>query len=136
MPKNSFESLLFTPGPLTTSKSVKEAMLHDWGSRDSSFIDMTKRVRLGLQKIAGVKQNNGSHTCILLQGSGTFATEAAITSFVPRDGKVLVLVNGAYGRRICQMCKYHNRALVSYETEESVPPSLTDLASLLEPILE
>ena len=132
MPKNLLEPLLLTPGPLTTSKSVKEAMLHDWGSRDTSFIDMTERVRLGVENIAGVKQNSGSHTCILIQGSGTFAAEAAITSLVPRDGKVLVLVNGAYGRRFCKICKYHNRAFVPYETEESAPPSLTKLASLLE----
>ena len=42
------DPLLLTPGPLTTSAEVKQAMLHDWGSRDPSFIDATKNVREGL----------------------------------------------------------------------------------------
>ena len=132
MTKKNLEPLLLTPGPLTTSKSVKEAMLHDWGSRDISFIEMTERVRNGIEKIAGVEGNIDNRTCVLLQGSGTFAMEAAITSLVPRDGKVLAIVNGAYGHRICKICAYHNRTFTSYETEENMPPSLVDLASLLE----
>ena len=88
------EPLLLTPGPLTTSETVKEAMVRDWGSRDTDFIEMTARVQSRIERIAGVE--DGSHVCVLLQGSGTFAVEAAITSLVPPGGKVLVLVNGAY----------------------------------------
>ena len=71
------DPLLLTPGPLTTSESVKKAMVRDWGSRDLEFIEMTERVRLGVEEIAGVADS--SHVCVLLQGSGTFAVEAAIT---------------------------------------------------------
>ena len=35
-----------------------------------------------------------------MQGSGTFAVEAMIGAFVPHCGKLLVLINGAYGKRI------------------------------------
>lgn len=126
------EPLLLTPGPLTTSRTVKEAMSRDWGARDALFVEMTSRVRRAFEKISGVEVDGGSHTCIPIQGSGTFAVEAAITSFVPRNGKVLVLVNGAYGRRICRICNYHNRTFTSYETGENVIPSPDDLMSLLE----
>ena len=123
------DPLLLTPGPLTTSKSVKKAMVRDWGSRDLEFIEMTERVRLGVEEIAGVA--NGSHVCVLLQGSGTFAVEAAITSLIPRDGRVLVLVNGAYGHRINRVCEYHGREYVSLETDEDVPTNVAELAGVL-----
>ena len=84
---------LLTPGPLTTSATVKAAMLHDWGSRDGSFIAINRRVRERLVEIAG---GEGSHVCVPLQGSGTFAVEAMLGAFVPRQGKLLILVNGAW----------------------------------------
>ena len=123
------DPLLLTPGPLTTSESVKKAMVRDWGSRDLEFIAMTKRVRLGVEEIAGVA--DGSHVCVLLQGSGTFAVEAAITSLIPRDGRVLVLVNGAYGHRIGRVCDYHGREYFSMETDENVPPNISELEAFL-----
>ena len=42
---------LLTPGPLTTSRTVKEAMLHDFGSRDQRFIEINKQVRSRLVDI-------------------------------------------------------------------------------------
>ena len=42
---------LLTPGPLTTSMSTKEAMLHDWGSRDTKFIDLNASIRDSLVKL-------------------------------------------------------------------------------------
>src|SRR5438270_13359182 len=71
---------LLTPGPLTTSLSVKQAMLHDWGSRDHDFIAINRRVRERLVELAGA---SGSHVCVPLQGSGTFAVEAMLGCFVP-----------------------------------------------------
>ena len=126
------KQLLLTPGPLTTSQTVKEAMLKDWGARDPSFVEMTARVRRVIEKIGGVEGDVGSHTCVLIQGSGTFAIEAAITSLVPRDGKVLVIVNGAYGKRISKICNYHNRKFTSYEMAENIVPSSKDLTSILD----
>lgn len=72
---------LLTPGPLTTSATVKEAMLHDWGSRDQEFIAINRRVR---EKLVGLVGGSGTHVCVPLQGSGTFAVEAMVGSFVPR----------------------------------------------------
>lgn len=95
------DPLLLTPGPLTTSRTTKEAMLRDWGSRDGAFIAMNARVRERLVAMAG---GAGSHVAVLLQGSGTFAVEAMLGTFVPRDGNVLILINGAYGQRMARIC--------------------------------
>jgi len=113
------DPLLLTPGPLTTAESTKRAMLHDWGSRDTAFIDMTARVRRRLVEIAG----GGDLVAVPIQGSGTFAVEAALGTFVPRDGKVLILVNGAYGARMARISSVMGRAYATLETAEDVPPS-------------
>jgi 2-aminoethylphosphonate-pyruvate transaminase len=54
------EPILLTPGPLTTSTATKLAMVRDWGSRDSGFIEINRRVREMLLEIAGVKQTHVS----------------------------------------------------------------------------
>ena len=110
------EPWLLTPGPLSTSASVKRAMLRDLGSRDRAFIAINQRIRETLLAIA---DTNGSHECVPLQGSGSFAVEAMIGSFVPRDGKLLILVNGAYGKRMATICEYLGRPHVLIESPEN-----------------
>src|SRR5215475_11049575 len=88
--------LLFTPGPLTTSSTVKEAMLVDVGSRDGEFIAVVREIRNQLLEIGAVNQAEG-YEAVLLQGSGTFGIESVLSSAIPPSGKLLLLVNGAYG---------------------------------------
>jgi 2-aminoethylphosphonate-pyruvate transaminase len=112
------EPLLLTPGPLTTSLATKRAMLRDWGSRDPAFIALNRRLR---ERLVGLAGGTGSHVCVPVQGSGTFAIEATLGTLVPRDGKVLVLINGAYGRRMAKICEYYGRTHAALETPEDVP---------------
>jgi 2-aminoethylphosphonate-pyruvate transaminase len=127
MAEGDRDPLLLTPGPLTTADSTKRAMLHDWGSRDGAFIAMTARVRRRLVEIAG----GGDLVAVPLQGSGTFAVEAALGTFVPRDGKVLVLVNGAYGARMARISQVIGRARAILEAPEDVAPSAASVESAL-----
>ncbi len=119
---------LLTPGPLTTSPEVKQAMLHDYGSRDAHFIAVNRRVRERLVAIAG---GEGTHVCVPVQGSGTFAVEAALGTLVPRDGKTLVLVNGAYGKRMARILEYVGRACAVLETPEDTPNDVAALDAAL-----
>ncbi|HRK95047.1 MAG TPA: 2-aminoethylphosphonate--pyruvate transaminase [Rhodospirillales bacterium] len=115
---------LLTPGPLTTSLSVKQAMLRDWGSRDGAFIAMNQRIRERLLGLAGAAAGSGEdYVCVPVQGSGTFAIEATIGTLVPRGGKLLVLVNGAYGERMRRIAEMMGRATRTIETAEDVPVS-------------
>ena len=82
------DALLFTPGPLTTSLSVKQAMLHDAGSWHFEFNAVVARVRERLLKLAGLSRENGWEV-ILLQGSGTFGVEAVFQTCVPPEGNGL-----------------------------------------------
>jgi 2-aminoethylphosphonate-pyruvate transaminase len=122
------DPLLLTPGPLTTSRTVKEAMLHDWGSRDDGFVATNARVRARLVELAG---GGGTHVAVLLQGSGTFAVEAMLGTFAPRSGRVLILINGAYGHRMAQICRVIGRAWSALETPEDRPPDPQAVAAAL-----
>ena len=127
MTEPSLDPWLLTPGPLNTSHTVKEAMLHDWGSRDAEFIKLNARVRERLVDLAG---GLGTHVCVPLQGSGTFIVEAMIDTLVPRAGKLAVLVNGAYGARMVRMCEYLRLPRLVLETPEDTPvdPAALDAA--------
>ncbi len=116
---------MLTPGPLTTSDTVKQAMLRDWGSRDRAFIAMNREMCERLVALAGGEQ---THVCVPLQGSGTFTVEATIGTLVPRGGKLLVLVNGAYGTRMVQIARVMGRAVETLEwrEDERVDPQAVD----------
>ena len=123
---------LLTPGPLTTSPEVKQAMLHDYGSRDGHFIDINRRMRARLLDIVGGRDD---FVCVPLQGSGTFAVEAMIGTLVPPGGKLLVLINGAYGKRIAKIAETCRRAVAVLETPEDTPndPRALDAALAADP---
>lgn len=120
---------LFTPGPLTTSRTVKQAMLRDLGSRDVEFIRIVREVRSKLLELAGVSA--GDYEAIPLQGSGTFALEAVIASTIPPDGKLLVIVNGAYGRRAAQIASVLKIDNTVLEFPEDSVPDLDRIESAL-----
>ncbi|MFW6226777.1 MAG: 2-aminoethylphosphonate--pyruvate transaminase, partial [Bacteroidota bacterium] len=84
LPGKIREKLLFTPGPLTTSNTVKSAGLKDLGSRDLQFIKLVGEIRNTLLHLANVSQPE--YQCILMQGSGTFGIESVISSAIPRNG--------------------------------------------------
>src|SRR3982751_4603249 len=124
----SRDPILLTPGPLTTSLATKAAMLRDWGSWDSTFNAVTARVRA---KLTDVIHGADTHVCVPMQGSGTFSVEAAVNTLVPRDGHVLVLINGAYGARMAKLTKMMGRRLSTFDTPEDVPTTPQDVDRLL-----
>jgi 2-aminoethylphosphonate-pyruvate transaminase len=110
--------LLLTPGPLTTDPRVRAAMDRDWGSRDAAFIALTTELRTRLLAIAN---GAATHVAVPLQGSGTFIVEAAIATLVRPTDKLLVLVNGAYGRRMVEIARRLGRPVEAMEWAEDEP---------------
>jgi len=123
------EKKLFTPGPLTTSKTVKQAMLRDFGSRDNEFISTVKSIRERLLKLSKVEK--GEYEAILMQGSGTFGIESVISSTVPSDGKLLIIINGAYGQRIKKIAERLNISVIELVYNEDSIPNLDDIDKVL-----
>ncbi|ULQ52026.1 2-aminoethylphosphonate--pyruvate transaminase [Flavihumibacter fluvii] len=120
------KKLLFTPGPLTTSRTVKEAMLEDVGSRDYVFVNAVKEIRSELLTLGHVSQAMGYET-VLVQGSGTFGIESVISSAVGKQDVLLILANGAYGERIVKMAVIHQlqHQVLRFPESEIVTPEAT-----------
>ncbi len=122
------DPILLTPGPLTTSLATKQAMLRDWGSWDAAFNQITGSICRDLVDIA---HGGDECVCVPLQGSGTFAVEAAIGNLVPRAGKVLVPNNGAYCARVVRICRYLDRAVVDLAIPEDAPSTAAGVDAAL-----
>lgn len=124
------KSLLFTPGPLTTSDAVKEHMLSDLGSRDYEFIKTVREIRAGLLHLAGLA-DHPDYDSVIVQGSGTFGIESVISSAIPDQGELLVIINGAYGERMAAMAAVHGIRSVELRYAENQIPDPGDISNLL-----
>lgn len=122
------EPLLLTPGPLTTSLSVKQAMLRDWGSWDSDFNQISQSICHDLLTVANAHQ---SHVCVLMQGSGTFAVEATLATLLTQSSKTLVLMNGAYGQRAARILDRMGHETVLLDMGDYLPPDPNTIAEYL-----
>ena len=120
---------LLTPGPLTTSKTTKEAMLHDWGSRDKNFIELNKSIRKSLVELI---DGENLFECVPMQGSGTFAVEAMVGSLTKTNSKILILINGAYGQRMKKICEYYKRPYIIYEVAEHEIHDLLKIENIID----
>ncbi len=121
---------LLTPGPLTTSRNVKLAMLADWGSRDVEFRQLVADIRRRLLELANC---DSRYECVIMQGSGTFAIEAALGSLCPVfRQKTLVIANGAYGDRAAQILKRLNRPFAKIDKGDSAAPTVGEIVESLE----
>ena len=121
--------LLLTPGPLTTTGSVKQTMLMDWCTWDRDYNDIVQEIRARLVSMAA---DSGDYTVVLMQGSGTFSVEACIGSALPPDGKLLVLANGAYGQRIAEIARYLNIDVVLEDFGEVAAVDPDRVSAILE----
>lgn len=110
--------LLLTPGPLSTSETVRQAMLQDWCTWDKDYNEgIVTPIRKGLLAIAGLSENE--YTTVLLQGSGTYCVEATIGASVKPSDKLLVLANGSYGQRMEEIAAYYQIDYVSVSLHET-----------------
>jgi len=125
------KKLLFTPGPLSTSDTVKQQMLVDVGSRDSEFIHAVKDIQSELLRLAGVSKQDG-YESVLIQGSGTFGIESVISSAVPGSGRLLILSNGAYGERMVKIAEVHRIPFDVLRFDEDQVTSPDNVMSYLE----
>ncbi|ASK21500.1 2-aminoethylphosphonate--pyruvate transaminase [Halomonas sp. N3-2A] len=130
MMNHSQAPYLLTPGPLTTSQATKAAMLRDWGSWDDDFNRVTADVRA--QLLAMAEAASDVYACVPMQGSGTFAVESALACATDPNGKVLVLMNGAYGKRAAQLLNMMGRRYVTLDKGDYLPPQPDEVAALLQ----
>jgi len=114
-------SRLFTPGPLNTSDAVRAAMNADLGSRTSTATLLTKHLRNDIAEIAAC---GDAFSVILQQGSGTFAVEAMLCSFLAENDHVLIAENGAYSQRMAEICRLHRLRHTVLQSNHALPVDL------------
>ncbi|MDR2753636.1 MAG: 2-aminoethylphosphonate--pyruvate transaminase [Oscillospiraceae bacterium] len=128
IPDNPY--ILLTPGPLSTSKGVRNALLRDWCTWDADYNEeIVQNIRRRLVAIA--TDRTDEYTVVLMQGSGSFSVEATLGSAVPRDGKILLITNGAYGKRMVQIAKVLQINYIEYALPEIEAPDPERVATLL-----
>ena len=108
---------LLTPGPLTTSDTVKQSMLKDWCTWDDEYKELVEDLRSKILAINYLDKNE--YTVVLMQGSGSFGVESTITSALSDGDKLLVLTNGAYGRRIDEIVTTAGRNVVAFHFDDT-----------------
>lgn len=121
---------LLTPGPLTTTDTVKKEMLFDHCTWDDDYKAITQQIRKKLLKLAHADEKE--YTVVLMQGSGTFGVESVVTSSVGSDEKILVCANGAYGERMAQIAKQAGKQVVVYHQDYDKVPDAEVVAKMLE----
>ena len=111
---------MLTPGPLTTTETVKAAMMSDWCTWDKDYNEgIVEAIRRELVNIASGKPEE--YTAVLMQGSGTFCVEAALGTAVRPEDHLLVAANGAYGKRMGVIADYYKMNCHVMRFEETVP---------------
>ena len=123
------EYLLLTPGPLSTTPTVRNAMLKDWCTWDDEYnIDVVEVIR---DKLVALATEKLGYTSVLMQGSGTASVEATIGSVIDKNGKLLVVDNGAYGARIAQIAQYLSIPCHVISPGETAQPTLSEVENAL-----
>ena len=120
---------LLTPGPLTTTDSVKREMLVDRCTWDEDYKAVTQKIRRQLLELGHVSEDD--YTVVLMQGSGTFGVESVLNSVVGAQDKVLICSNGAYGERMTQMCQRAQIPFSHYAQPYDQIPEAAQVARLL-----
>lgn len=121
---------LLTPGPLTTTDTVKKEMLLDHCTWDDDYKQITQEIRKELLKLAHVSEED--YTVVLMQGSGTFGVESVLTSVIGEDEKLLIAANGAYGKRMASIAEHAKIDYVLYEEDFDKVPDAGKIAEYLD----
>ncbi|WP_054860798.1 2-aminoethylphosphonate--pyruvate transaminase [Gracilibacillus sp. JCM 18860] len=125
-----YEYKLLTPGPLTTTNTIKEEMLFDRCTWDDDYKKITQKIRAQLLDLAVGKKDD--YTVVLMQGSGTFTVESVMTSTIKRNEKALIITNGAYGERIVQIAECGGINYRQYRVNYDQYPNDKDIRRILE----
>ena len=121
---------LLTPGPVSIEASVLEAMTCCPSPADAAFISMMEDVRSRLLRVAGMRP--AEYAAVLMAGPCAFALEAALTTLIPEESRVLVVCNGARAEAACRMLARADIAFEKLETGFEQAAGAVEIAMLLD----
>lgn len=121
--------LLLTPGPLTTSDGVKQAMLFDSCTWDEDYnLGVVQSIR---RQLVALATQSAGYTAVLLQGSGSFAVEGVLGTVIGPQDKLLIVNNGAYGARMAEMARLMDIGHRVFDCGEVNEPDVAALEAVL-----
>jgi 2-aminoethylphosphonate-pyruvate transaminase len=129
MTERRHDLYLLTPGPLTVAQEVKREMLADRSPNAEPHSRLTAELRRYMLEICN---GTATHECVPIQGSATYAIEAAFHTLVPRDGKLLVIQNGFYGMRLREIAEGIRLPVVVREFPMLPLPTEADIEAALD----
>lgn len=121
---------LLTPGPLTTTDTVKKEMLFDHCTWDDDYKEITQKIRRQLLELAHAGE--AEYTAVLMQGSGTFGVEAVLSGIVGENEKLLIVSNGSYGERMADIAKHSRIPFEFYQVEYNKIPKEKAIEDILQ----
>lgn len=106
-------NILLNPGPVTTTDTVKYAqVVPDICPREKDFGQIMECISGELTKLVA---NPREYTTVLFGGSGTAAVESILSSVIAQNA-VLIVNNGAYGKRMCQIAEIYGLNFSQYKS--------------------
>ncbi len=127
--KEVTRNILLNPGPATTTDSVKMAqVVTDICPREQEFGDLMEYCATEITKFVG---DPNHYKTVFFGGSGTATVEAILSSVVPENGKILIIDNGAYGKRMCQITSVYKIETVIFESSSIESIDLVELEKLI-----
>ncbi|MFC3885407.1 2-aminoethylphosphonate aminotransferase [Bacillus songklensis] len=106
-------NILLNPGPATTTDTVKYAqVIPDICPREKEFGQIMEFISTELTKFVA---NPEEYTTVLFGGSGTAAVESVLSSVIGQDA-VVIVNNGAYGKRMCKIAEIYGLNYLEYES--------------------
>ena len=127
--KKITRNILLNPGPATTTDTVKMAQaIPDICPREKEFGDLMGFCATEITKMVGDTKN---YATVLFGGSGTATVEAILSSIIPETGKILIIDNGAYGKRMCQITEVYKIDTITFKSSSIEPIDLEALEKVI-----
>ncbi|AJS60462.1 2-aminoethylphosphonate aminotransferase [Paenibacillus sp. IHBB 10380] len=125
--RNVKRNILLTPGPATTTDTVKFAQIvPDICPRETEFGELMESISTGLTRIVA---DENHYTCVLFGGSGTAAVDSVLSSVIGED-TVIIINNGAYGKRMCEIATVYGVHFLEFVSPPDKPVDLIALEEL------
>jgi 2-aminoethylphosphonate-pyruvate transaminase len=123
--KQITRNVLLNPGPATTTDTVKFAqVIPDICPREKEFGDLMEYCATEITRFVGDPKD---YATVFFGGSGTATVEAILSSVIPENGKVLIIDNGAYGKRMCQITSAYKIDTLVFKSSSIEPIDLKNL---------
>lgn len=127
--KQITRNVLLNPGPATTTDAVKFAqVVPDICPREKEFGLLMDYCATEITTFVG---DPIDYATVMFGGSGTATVEAILSSVIPENGKILIIDNGAYGKRMCQITSAYKINTTIFESSSIEPIDLQQLEDVI-----